>query len=117
MSTIPGITHCPATSTTSGQPVSSSGVTETAATAPSTIPRWRTPYGPPVPSKNRPPLMIVSKVTAAIEPMDLTRVKYRCRPVSRPGRREPLVGTRRPVDEVGQYASDRRHELEPVARE
>src|SRR4051812_21946168 len=76
MSTIPGMTHWPVASTTSGQPASSSGVSEISAMRPSTIPRWRTPEGPPVPSKNRPPLMIVSKVTGAIEAAYLTRVKY-----------------------------------------
>ena len=50
----PGSTHLSVASTTSGQPVVSSGSADTATTRPSRMPRWRTAEGAPVPSNQRP---------------------------------------------------------------
>ena len=59
---MPGITQRPSASTTRSQPVSSSGVEETVATRPSRMPRCRTDEGAPVPSNQRPPRMMTSKL-------------------------------------------------------
>ena len=66
---------CPSASTTSGQPVSSSGSAETATTWPSRMPRWRTAEGAPVPSNQRPPRMITSYVMERCKRLGPERVK------------------------------------------
>src|SRR4051794_5013482 len=59
----PGRIHLPAASITSGQPVSSNGTGDTAATTPSRMPRVRVRGALPVPSNHKPSRMITSYVT------------------------------------------------------
>src|SRR3954471_10029982 len=90
MSSIPGSTHLPAASTTRGQPVSSSGSSETATTLPSRMPRSRSSDGAPVPSNQRPPLTITSYVMGGMKSAQVASVKDAGSSVLVRRQREPL---------------------------